>query len=221
MYQIAIDGPAGTGKSTVSKLVASKLNFVYVDTGAIYRGLSVYIIEKNIDINNNTNFSQFLSTVNVNINYIDGNQHIIVNGLDVTSRLRTEEVGNMASVISAIDIVRKSLLDLQRSIADSNNVVMDGRDIGSVILPNATLKIYLTASSEVRARRRFDELSARGLLNLDLDKIKLEIEQRDYRDMNRQISPLIQVEDAKLIDTSNLTIDEVTDLIVGYFNDSI
>lgn len=210
---IAIDGPAGAGKSTIAKIVAKKLGYVYVDTGAMYRAMAIVMLDANIDLNSTEAISKKAEEAYITIKYIDGEQRVFSSGNDVTSRLRNEETGNAASVVSAIPAVRKRLESLQLDLAKAENVVMDGRDIGTAILPNANLKIYLTASSDERARRRVLELTGKGQ-EADFEKIKADIEDRDYRDIHRDISPLRQAEDAILIDSSNMTIDEVADEIL-------
>ncbi len=205
---IAIDGPAGAGKSTIAKLVAKELGFLYVDTGAMYRSIALYLLENEVDYNDEAQLPKALDKINIEIRYVNGAQRVILNDRDVSDMIRREEVGNAASTTSALSPVRAKLLDLQRDIAAKNDVLMDGRDIGTNILPNAELKIYLTASVEVRAERRYKELVEKGETP-DLEEVKKGIEQRDYQDMNREIAPLKQAEDAVLVDTSYMTIDEV------------
>ena len=209
---IAIDGPAGAGKSTIAKLVSKKLDFIYVDTGAMYRAIGLYFINNNTDVENEEELLKALDKIKIDIAYEDGVQHIYLNKVDVSKEIRNEKVGNMASKTSAYKPVRAKLLDLQRGLAAENDVIMDGRDIGTNILPNAELKIYLSASVEVRAKRRYDELVEKGETP-EFETIKKDIEQRDYQDMNREIAPLKQAEDAILVDTSDMTIDEVVDKI--------
>ena len=209
---IAIDGPAGAGKSTIARLAAKELDFVYVDTGAMYRAIALYLLDNNTDIDNEEALKAALKQIHINIVYESGVQHVFLDLQDVSTEIRSERVGNMASKSSALAPVREKLLDLQRDIAAKNNVIMDGRDIGTNILPNAELKIYLTASVDVRAERRYDELKLRGE-EPDFEEIKKGIEQRDYQDMNRDIAPLKQAEDAVLIDSSDMTIAEVVDRI--------
>ena len=216
-YNIAIDGPAGAGKSTIAKKVAKDLGFVYVDTGAMYRALAVHFINENVDPVDTSAVVNAVKSAVVAIKYVDGVQHVFLNDNDVTDRLRTEEVGNMASVTSAIPEVRAKLLELQRGLAASEDVIMDGRDIGTNILPNAELKIYLTASVDTRAKRRFDELTEKGA-ECDLEVIKKDIEDRDYRDMHRETAPLKQAEDAHLVDSSFMNIEEVVDAIKELYN---
>ncbi len=213
-YNIAIDGPAGAGKSTIAKLIAKKLGYVYVDTGAMYRALAVFFIKKGLKPSDTEEIKNVCKEAHVTLQYEDGVQQVYLNGENVTGLLRTEEVGNMASVSSAIGEVRAQLLELQREMAKNNDVVMDGRDIGTNILPNADVKVYLTASVEERARRRFKELQEKGVA-CDFEQIAKDIEERDTRDMNREIAPLRQAEDAALVDSSDMTIEEVVDAIVG------
>ena len=210
---IAIDGPAGAGKSTIARLAAKELGFVYVDTGAMYRAIALYLLDSKIDINDEAALKNALDNIHINIVYEAGVQHVFLDLQDVSTEIRSEKVGNMASTSSALPPVREKLLDLQRGIAAKNDVIMDGRDIGTNILPNAELKIYLTASVDVRAKRRYDELVLHGE-KPDLEEIKKDIETRDYQDMNRDIAPLKQADDAVLIDSSEMTISEVVDEII-------
>lgn len=209
---VAIDGPAGAGKSTIAKLCAQKMNLVYVDTGAMYRAVALYLLESGIDVNDPSEVADKCTGADVDIKYEDGIQNVYLNGINVTGRLREEAVGNTASVTSAVPEVRKQIFALQRGLADRGGVIMDGRDIGTVVMPDADVKIYLTASSEVRARRRVLELEAKGE-KPDFEEVKKDIEERDYRDMHREISPLKQADDAVLVDTSDMSIEEVTDRI--------
>ena len=213
IYNIAIDGPAGAGKSTIARRVAKELAFVYVDTGAMYRAMALYLIRSRAGQEDGKEFGILCQGADISIEYRDGEQTVILNGENVTPLLRTEEVGNMASVSSADPKVREKLLDLQRKLAASMSVVMDGRDIGTTILPDADVKIYLTASSQKRAERRYKELTEKGIACC-LDEIRRDIEERDRRDMNREISPLRQAEDAVLVDSSDMTIEEVTERIL-------
>ena len=209
---VAIDGPAGAGKSTIAKLCAKKMNLVYVDTGAMYRAVALYLLESGIDVNDPSEVADKCTGAEVDIKYEDGIQNVYLNGINVTGRLREEAVGNTASVTSAVPEVRKQIFALQRGLAERGGVIMDGRDIGTVVMPDADVKIYLTASSEVRARRRVLELEAKGE-KPDFEEVKRDIEERDYRDMHREISPLKQADDAVLVDTSDMSIEEVTDRI--------
>ena len=216
MYSIAIDGPAGAGKSTIAKTIAKKLEFIYVDTGAMYRAMALYFIRHEIDPKDEEAINKACPDIHVSINYEDGVQQVLLNGENVNGLIRTEEVGNMASKTSAYKMVRATLLDLQRDLAKTANILMDGRDIGTNVLPNADLKIYLTASSKVRAERRYKELVEKGV-EADFYKIEEDIIIRDRQDMEREIAPLKQAEDAVLVDSSDMTIEEVVDAIVVEF----
>lgn len=211
-YNIAIDGPAGAGKSTIAKRVAKEMGFVYVDTGAMYRALAVYFLKQGLRADETEKISEACKGAEVTLQYEDGVQQVYLNGENVTSLLREEAVGNMASVSSAIKEVRAQLLELQREMARTKDVVMDGRDIGTNILPHADVKVYLTASVETRAKRRYLELTEKGT-TCNLEEIARDIEERDTRDMNRDIAPLRQAEDAVLVDSSDMTIDEVVEAI--------
>lgn len=205
---IAIDGPAGAGKSTIAKCLARELGYVYVDTGAMYRALALYFLERGVDIKDEAQIAAACMDADVALAYEDGEQQVLLNGENVSGRIRTEAVGNTASVTSAYPAVRKKLLELQRALAKKENVIMDGRDIGTVVLPGADVKIFLTASARVRAKRRYDELTAKGE-RCDLEEIERDIIDRDYRDEHRETSPLVQAEDAVLLDTSGLDIPGV------------
>ena len=213
-YSIAIDGPAGAGKSTIAKNIAKELNFIYVDTGAMYRAMAVYFIDNKVDTDSEDAIAKACEGVQINIVYENGLQQVILNGENITGRLRTEEVGNTASKTAVYAPVRRKLVELQQKLAETTNVVMDGRDIGTCVLPNATCKIYLTASVDTRAQRRYAELVEKGV-EADIEEIKKDIADRDYRDMNRDVSPLKQADDAVLVDSSNMTIDEVVDTMKG------
>lgn len=215
-FNIAIDGPAGAGKSTIAKRVAAKLQFVYVDTGAMYRAMAYYFLQEGLGKDDVDLFSEKCKDVSITIRYEDGEQIVLLNGENVNPVLRTEAVGNMASVSAVNPDVRKKLVELQKKLAAEQDVIMDGRDIGTCVLPNADLKIYLTASSYVRAKRRYSELSAKGVA-CDLNEIEADIIDRDQRDMNREISPLKQAEDAVYLDSSDMTIDEVVDRIIELY----
>lgn len=206
--QIAIDGPAGAGKSTIAKLLSKQKGFIYVDTGAMYRAIALFILESKVPFDDEGAVEKAIPDADVRLKYIDDKQCVLLNGKDVTGRLRTEEVGNIASKVSAYPSVRSCLKELQRRTAEENDVVMDGRDIGTVILPNAPLKVFLTASVSVRAKRRFLELTEKGE-ECDIKKIEADIRERDERDMTRETAPLKQAEDAILLDSSDLSIDEV------------
>ena len=211
---IAIDGPAGAGKSTIAKLAAKELSFIYVDTGAMYRAIALFMLNNKVDVEADDALQAALNKIDIVIAHEDGAQQVYLNGENVSQTIRKEEVGNMASKVATKGSVREKLLDLQRDLAASHDVIMDGRDIGTNILPKAELKIYLTASSDVRAERRYKELAEKGETP-DIAKIKEDIEARDYQDMHREIAPLKQAEDAVLIDSSYMTIDEVVAKIVG------
>ena len=214
-YNVAVDGPAGAGKSTIAKLVAKEKNYIYVDTGAMYRAMAIHFLGKGIAPENVADVAGASQDADVTIDYEDGIQQVYLNGENVTDRLRTEEVGNMASKTSQIPAVREKLLELQRGLAREKDVIMDGRDIGTCILPDADVKIYLTASVETRARRRFEELKEKGIL-CDFDEIARDIKERDERDMNRATAPLRKADDAHLVDSSHMTSEEVVSAICGY-----
>lgn len=207
-FNIAIDGPAGAGKSTIAKKAAKELSYVYVDTGAMFRAMALYCIQNGVNKEDESAVSDACEKINVSISYENGEQQVLLNGENVNGLIRTEEVGNTASVISAYGKVRSKLLELQRELAAVQNVIMDGRDIGTCVLPNAQVKIYLTASVETRGQRRFLELQEKGQA-CSLEEICADIRDRDYRDMHRDIAPLKQAEDAVLVDSSDMTIDEV------------
>lgn len=207
-FNIAIDGPAGAGKSTIAKKLAKDLGVVYVDTGAMYRAMAYFFLTNDIASDDIVAITEACKDVDVRIAYEDGVQHVLLNGADVSDKIRAEEVGRMASATSVHAVVREKLVELQQRLAQTTDVIMDGRDIGTVVLPNANVKIYLTASSGVRAKRRFDELTAKGV-ECDFDEIEKDIIERDYRDMNREVSPLKKADDAVELDTSNLDIDGV------------
>lgn len=218
VYNIAIDGPAGAGKSTIAKRVAKELSFIYVDTGAMYRAMAYHLLKQKINGADSEAIAAACQGAEISIEYRNGEQIVLLNGENVNAYLRTEAVGNMASVSSANPSVRARLLDLQRTLAAAQSVVMDGRDIGTTILPDADVKIYLTASSATRAERRYKELSEKGEA-CSIEKIQKDIEERDERDMNREISPLRQARDAVLVDSSEMTIEEVVDTITGIFRE--
>lgn len=213
-YNIAIDGPAGAGKSTIAKRIAKKMNFIYVDTGAMYRAMALYLLRQGIEPTDTDRISRACREADISIEYRDGEQVVLLNGENVNAYLRTEEVGSMASYSSAVPAVRGKLVELQQSLAAKADVVMDGRDIGTVVLPNADVKVYLTASAATRAKRRYLELQEKGE-EPDLVKIEQDIAERDYRDMHREHSPLRQAEDAVFLDSSDMTIDEVVERIAS------
>ncbi len=210
---IAIDGPAGAGKSTIAKLVAKKLGIIYVDTGAMYRAMALFVNRRGLDGLDEEQVCSCLRDASISLSFQDGEQCVLLNGENVNDLIRTPEISGMASRISVYGDVRKKLVSEQQKIAEGTDLIMDGRDIGSCVLPNADLKIYLTASSQVRGKRRFDEMVEKGE-SCDLENIIKEIEERDYRDMHREISPLIQAPDAVLVDTSDMTIRQVVDAIM-------
>ncbi len=212
-FSIAIDGPAGAGKSTIAKKVAKEMGFIYVDTGAMYRAMALYILQHGIDEKNEQAIAAVCDDIDVALRYEAGEQRVLLCGEDVSKEIRREEVGNMASVTSVYGCVRKKLVSLQQQLAAKEDVIMDGRDIGTCVLPQAPLKIYLTASVETRAKRRYKELCEKNV-TCDLAEIMNDIEDRDYRDMHREISPLKQAEDAVLVDSSDMTIDEVVTTII-------
>lgn len=213
-YSIAIDGPAGAGKSTIARRIADEMNFIYVDTGAMYRAMALYFIRNGIRPEDREKISEKCKNADITICHVDGEQVVLLEGENVNELIRTEEVGNMASVSSVNPEVRRKLVELQQRLARRTDVVMDGRDIATCVLPDADVKIYLTASSAVRAKRRYDELRAKGV-ECNLEKIEQDIIERDERDMNREISPLRKAEDAVLVDSSDMTIEEVVEKIIG------
>lgn len=220
VHNIAIDGPAGAGKSTVAQKVAKELSFVYVDTGAMYRAMALYLLRKGVNREEPDEIGEACQNAEISIEYQNGEQIVLLDGENVNAHLRTEEVSAMASVSSAVPRVREKLLDLQRKLARTMSVVMDGRDIGTTILPDADVKIYLTASSLTRARRRYLEYQEKGEA-CDLAEIQKMIEERDQRDMTREISPLCQAEDAVLVDSSELTIDETVEKILSVYHSKV
>lgn len=211
---IAIDGPAGAGKSSIAKLVAERLSFIYIDTGAMYRTMALYFMNRGIDTKDQKLAESRCDEIDIRISYENGEQQIFLNGENVSLEIRKEQVGNQASVVASYGKVREKLVALQRGMAASSDVIMDGRDIGTVVLPDADVKIYLTASSAVRAERRYKELTEKGAV-CDLKKIEEDIKIRDHQDMNREISPLKQAEDAVLVDSSDMTIDQVVEKIIS------
>lgn len=217
-FNIAIDGPAGAGKSTIAKKVAKELDFIYVDTGAMYRAVALYLLNRKISVEDKAGIKEACSQIYIRIEYQNGEQQVLLNGENVTNKLRTETVGKMASAFSANPDVRAALLDLQRDMASRENVVMDGRDIGTHVLPDAQLKIYLTASPAARAGRRFLELREKGT-DCSLGEIEKDIIQRDRQDMTREIAPLKKAEDAVLVDSSDMNIDQVAAHVIALYKD--
>ena len=218
MAAIAIDGPAGAGKSTVARRAAAALRFIYVDTGAMYRAMALFMLREGVNISDEAAVADAAERAQISIRYENGEQVVILNGENVNGLIRTEEVSQTASAVSTVRHVRARLVALQQELARQTDVVMDGRDIGTVVLPDAECKIFLTASSAVRAYRRFLELKARGE-EADEDQIRQDIEERDERDRTREISPLKQAEDAVLLDTSDMTIDEATEAVLALYRD--
>lgn len=218
---IAIDGPCGAGKSTIAKQLAKKLGFIYVDTGALYRAIAFYIIENDIAPNDQSAIKNSLQNVDINIKYTNSVQNVILNGQDVTEKIRTPKVSMIASTISAFKFVREFLFDLQQNMAKNNNIIMDGRDIGTVVLPDATIKIFLTASKKTRAIRRYKELLLAGNNNINFDDVYKELVERDKNDSSREIAPLKQADDAILIDSSDIDFDQTLDYIYQIINKTI
>ena len=215
IYQIAIDGPSGSGKSTLAKGVAKKLGIMYLDTGAMYRSCGLYAIKNNVDPKDENKVTDLMNKMQLDIKFIDGNQHMFLDGEDVTDQIRTPEVSMAASGISAHTVVRKKMVDMQRTIAQKQTFVLDGRDIGSNVLPNAKYKFFLTASSAVRAERRLKELNERGDFSQTYEEVLRDIEQRDYQDMTRSNAPLVKVDDAIEIDTSKIDIDQTLQTLLS------
>lgn len=217
---IAIDGPAGAGKSTIAKAAAKAVGFIYVDTGALYRSVAYYAISKGADVDSPEAVTALLPEITPELRFIDGSQHVFVGGEDVSDKIRTPQVSMGASAVSAIPAVREFLFDLQKKIAAENNVIMDGRDIGTVVLPNADLKIFLTASAEERARRRHTELTEKGE-SVTFESVLADVNQRDYNDSHREIAPLKQAEDAVLCDTTELDLSQATEKVISLINETI
>ena len=208
---VAVDGPAGSGKSTITKMVAKSLGFNYVDTGAMYRAITFNFLSNGLDELEEEKIKELLSKTDFKVEYVDGVQYVYVNDVEVSDKIRTAEVSKFTSLFAKSPAVRDFLIDTQRNLANTNNIIMDGRDIASVVLPNADVKIFLTASVEERARRRVLDFERQGIENVDFEKVKEDIKARDWQDENRDIAPLIKVESATLIDTTSLTIDEVVE----------
>ena len=213
-FNIAIDGPAGAGKSTIARALAKRRSYIYVDTGAMYRAMALYLLRENISADDSGRIEKACESVDISIIHEDGVQKVLLNGEDVSSLIRSEEVGNMASASAQNGRIREKLVELQRQLAAKTDVVMDGRDIGTCVLPDADVKIYLTASVHTRAVRRFKEYLEKGM-EADLAQIEADIEKRDHQDMSREISPLKKAEDAVLLDSSDMTIEEVLDAMTA------
>ena len=208
---VAVDGPAGSGKSTITKMVAKSLGFNYVDTGAMYRALTYNFLSNGLDELEEEEIKELLSKTDFKVEYVDGVQYVYVNNEEVSDKIRTAEVSKFTSLFAKSPAVRDFLIDTQRNLANTNNIIMDGRDIASVVLPNADVKIFLTASVEERARRRVLDFERQGIENVDFEKVKEDIKARDWQDENRDIAPLVKVDSATLLDTTSLTIDEVVE----------
>lgn len=208
---VAVDGPAGSGKSTITKMVAKSLGFNYVDTGAMYRALTFNFLSNGLDELEEEKIKELLSKTDFKVEYVDGVQYVYVNDVEVSDKIRTAEVSKFTSLFAKSPAVRDFLIDTQRNLANTNNIIMDGRDIASVVLPNADVKIFLTASVEERARRRVLDFERQGIENVDFEKVKEDIKARDWQDENRDIAPLVKVDSATLLDTTSLTIDEVVE----------
>lgn len=220
MISVAIDGPAGAGKSTIAKMASKELGFIYIDTGALYRSIGYFVLKNGGDLENADSIISFLPQINAEIKFIDETQHVFINGEDVSDKIRTEEISRAASKVSAIPKVREFLLSLQRDFAKRYNIVMDGRDIGTVVLPNATVKIFLTASAQERANRRYKEQIERGF-DVNYDDILADIKERDYRDENREIAPLKPAEDSIYLDTSDNTREESIEAVLKIVKEEI
>lgn len=220
IHSIAIDGPAGAGKSTIAKAVSSHLSYIYVDTGAMYRAVAFFVLRNDIHPDDEEAISKIYNQIDIKLDYVDKEQQIYLNGENVSIIIRSEEVGNAASTVSKHLIIREKMVELQQIIATKTSVVMDGRDIGTVVLPKADLKIYLTASAKERAKRRYLDLKNKGI-DGDIDKIKEDIIARDNQDMNRENSPLVKAKDAIEIDSSNMSIEEVVSLILKLFKEKV
>ena len=211
---VAIDGPVGAGKSSIARAAAARLGYIYCDTGALYRSVGLYCRRNGVDLKNADEIAAQLGKIKLEIRLVDGTQHVFLNDEDVSEEIRLPEISMAASAVSAVPAVRAALLDLQRNVAANNSAIMDGRDIGTVVLPNAEVKIFLTASPEIRAKRRYDELVAKGK-DVKFDDVLRELNERDYADMHRETAPLKQADDAVLVDTTDMSIDEVIDFVLN------
>lgn len=220
MVSVAIDGPAGAGKSSIARAAAERLHYIYVDTGALYRTIGLAAARSNTNIEDDDEISELLSKIDISILFLNGEQHVVLNNEDVSSEIRTEQASMMASRVSAIPTVRAYLLDMQRNFAKTDNILMDGRDIGTVVIPNADVKIFLTASPEIRARRRVAQLAEKGI-EADYDEVLKDIITRDYNDSHRDIAPLKPAEDAILFDTSDITLDQSVEKLVNIVEEKI
>lgn len=220
MISIAIDGPAGAGKSTISKKVSNNIGFVYIDTGALYRAIGYYAVSNEIDPKDSKRVSEFLKGINISLDFIDGKQCVLIDGIDVSDKIRTPEISMAASNVSAIPKVREFLLDLQKNIALKNNVVMDGRDIGTVVLPNADIKIFLTASIEERAKRRYNDLIKKDK-NIKFQDVLNDVKQRDYNDSSRAIAPLKPADDAIIVDTTGESLEQSVERLLSLIKEKI
>ena len=217
---VAIDGPVGAGKSSIARAAAARLGYIYCDTGALYRSVGLYCRRNGVDLKNADEIAAQLGKIKLEIRLVDGTQHVFLNDEEVSEEIRLPEISMAASAVSAVPAVRAALLDLQRNVATNNSAIMDGRDIGTVVLPNAEVKIFLTASPEIRAKRRYDELVAKGK-DVKFDDVLRELNERDYADMHRETAPLKQADDAVLADTSELDFEQSVDLVCRIINDKI
>ncbi|MEF9852463.1 MAG: (d)CMP kinase [Hydrogenoanaerobacterium sp.] len=220
MISVAIDGPAGAGKSTIARAIAQKLGYIYADTGALYRAIAYYALNKNVKIKSESEILPLLDEIIVTLKFINNEQHVFINEEDVSDKIRTSEVSMAASDVSALPAVRKFLFALQQNLAKENNIVMDGRDIGTVVLPNATVKIFLTATADERAKRRWKELKEKGK-DVNLADVLHDVITRDYNDEHRDISPLMQADDAVLVDTTKDTLEQAIERIINIIKDYI
>ncbi len=219
-YKIAVDGPSGAGKSTISRIVAGKLGFIYVDTGALYRAAALYVLKTGIHTADEASIVACLDSLKVTLAFSGGVQHVFLNGEDVSQKIRTPEVSMAASAVSAVPEVRKFLFNLQRTLADENNCIMDGRDIGTVVLPDAQIKIFLTASAEDRAKRRYDELVAKGV-DVKYEDVLKDVNARDYNDSHREIAPLKPSEDSIMVDTTGNTLEQSVEMIISVIKEKL